>query len=235
MISTIEDSENQQEKLDKELLTICSLLSNPTQALYLEQLIAKGADVNVKIKNDDNLLISLIKNGKIHFAQALIKNGAELVKDEDGRTPLMHASKNGHAEIVKQLLQKDSSTLDGGDRKCQTALMFASQGGFNDVVGVLTEYRADVNLIREKGDTALMRASKYGHLAVAQALINAKANVNDANEGGRGAIDLALKYTDVTNLLIENGAVKKNPSTSTKTELSRVEAVANSDSVKKQL
>ena len=144
MISTIEDSENPQEKLDKELLTICSLSSNPTQAICLEQLIAKGADVNVKIKNDDNLLISLIKNGKIHFAQTLIKNGAELVKDEDGRTPLMHASKNGHAEIVTQLLERDSA-IDEADLKCQTALMFASQGGFNDVVGILIKRGAEVN------------------------------------------------------------------------------------------
>jgi hypothetical protein len=70
----------------------------------------------------------------------LLEKGAELEsKDNDGRTPLSWAAKNGHKAVVKLLLEKGAE-LESKDRvDGRTPLSWAAENGHSAVVKLLLE------------------------------------------------------------------------------------------------
>lgn len=69
-------------------------------------LLAKGADVNAKNKNDGTALMAAAKNGHNEVVQVLLSKGADVnAENKYGRTALMYATDWGHKEIV-ELLKK---------------------------------------------------------------------------------------------------------------------------------
>jgi len=100
------------------------------------------------------------------------------------------ASTHGYADIVKQLLTCWIN-VNARDNSLRTALHFASQGGYFEVVNLLL---GDPNIGIDKqdifGDTPLHNALLGNHLDVAQRLINANADVNIKNQNGKKALDL---------------------------------------------
>ena len=131
-------------------------------------------------------------------------------KADNGATPLIMASEQGHLEVVKLLL---NSTADvnamAKDLWNQTALMFASQNGHADVVRELIAAKADVNAKDSQFlSTALMKASEKGHLEVVRALIEGKADLNASSMWMETALSLAKTggHQAVVQLLKSSGA-----------------------------
>lgn len=60
-------------------------------------------------------------------------------------------------------------------------LHFAAAKGHNEIVNLLLEHGADVNIRNYCGQTALMQACRYGHWEVVQTLLLYKANVSRAD------------------------------------------------------
>ena len=89
-----------------------------------------------------------------------------------------------------------------------TALMHASGRGYSDIVKLLIESGADVNIQDNRGYTALMSASYKGHREVAKLLIESGADVNAQDNDGVTVLMYASKagLTEVVRLLIEKGA-----------------------------
>ena len=83
------------------------------------------------------------------------------VKNEDGWTPLLRASENGHVEVVKRLIQA---------------------GG---------EVNAQIKEGYWKGETTLHHASRYGHVEVITALLAAGADKTIKDNKDRTPHDLA--------------------------------------------
>ena len=94
----------------------------------------------------------------------------------EGHTPLMEASRLGHANVVSALLQAgaDPDVVHATDRV--TALTLATVEGHAHVVSLLLNYGADVDAIDEGGDTALSEAAYHGHVAIAKKLLKAGAD-----------------------------------------------------------
>jgi len=156
----------------------------------IKQLIEKGSDIN-QVEYDDwhrQKIKELIENGAdvnrfygcgmtrwsvadIHICKILLENCPDMYAGdrEYGVTALWLASKYGHLDVVKLLIEKgvwiNQPTNDGRGPLC-----VASQYGHLDVVKYLIENGADIDQPNIHGATPLSGASEYGHLDVAKYL-----------------------------------------------------------------
>lgn len=113
----------------------------------------------------------------------------------------------GVHEIVKQLMGKSPQ----GDR--WTALMLAAQGGETDVVKLLLDRKAAINVQNKGGSTALSLAAEEGHIGVVRLLLQHDANVSIAAfDSDTSLSDTALSlasqasHTEIVNMLLDRGA-----------------------------
>jgi uncharacterized protein len=93
------------------------------------------------------------------------------MQDDDGWTPLIVASVNGHYETAKILLNH------GGDVNAKTlvgttALMFAAANGHDKIVKLLLDADADVDAKTISGRTAAKCAEENLHFEILELLLN---------------------------------------------------------------
>jgi len=139
----------------------------------VDLLISAGADVNMK---DDTIqsayLISTMEGyGYTELLKKTLKAGADVhCTDSDNGTGLIRAADRGHVEIIKELLKTDirvnhinrigwtalheAVILGGGDKK------------HTEVVRLLVDAGADVNLPDKDGVTPLQHAKNRGYTEI---------------------------------------------------------------------
>jgi serine/threonine-protein phosphatase 6 regulatory ankyrin repeat subunit B len=95
----------------------------------------------------------------------LLKYGANpAAKDENDRTPLMHASKHEHSiNIIKRLVKAKKQILDIDDHDSNTAVHFAAENGRTDNLEQLVWEGAEIMVKNCKEETPLHLAAKFGH------------------------------------------------------------------------
>ncbi|MCJ1264100.1 hypothetical protein MMC22_003971, partial [Lobaria immixta] len=110
----------------------------------------------------------------------------------------------------KGLINKVKSELDLNERdnRRRTALMWAAQGGHEDLVRLLLEKGADVNVKDKNRETALHKAAMHGHEAVARLLLEKGTNINAKGGYGGTALCGAAEggHEAVVRLPLEKGA-----------------------------
>ena len=126
---------------------------------------------------------------------------------DNGWTPLLSASRYGHADVVQLLLEH------GADVNVQAAdlwasLHLASAYGHLKVAELLVERGAEVDARSEDQQTPLDLASGSGNLEVAYLLIKSGSNVNSQNTQGWTPSHSAAQngHLDVVKLLLDSGA-----------------------------
>jgi len=89
-----------------------------------------------------------------------------------------------------------------------TPLMWSTRSGNVDIIKVLLEAGADVNLKDRDGRTALMYAARDGHAAAAELLVLWMAKVDDQDDDGRTALIFAASQNNesVVKVLLRRGA-----------------------------
>ena len=75
------------------------------------------------------------------------------MRQSQGQTPLMIASKNGNRPLVRWMIEHGAK-LDLLDRMFWSALMFSVDSGHGDVARLLLDSGADPNLVNKNGQTA---------------------------------------------------------------------------------
>ena len=121
-----------------------------------------------KQRGGDDSLLSEMK--------ALVKEGADVnIANDDGDTPLIMASKEGHVNVVN-LLMENGAEVNKADDNDMTPLHWASYSGNLEVVQALLGAKADVDKARYTGQTPLSRALTYNHHRVAAVLREAGAH-----------------------------------------------------------
>lgn len=134
------------------------------------------------IANDDpeGVLILLKHKAHVNAVDAL------------GRTALLHAARENHAEIAGALLDANADTALA-DRYGTTPLMEAARAGATGVMKLLAEKHPDVHATDQHGRTALMLAcqSPRANVECVRALLELGADPARKGGDGRNAIDQA--------------------------------------------
>jgi ankyrin repeat protein len=164
-------------------------------------------------------LFAALANGNKDVVAAVLKSPSSACSevDTDGlnyrkdlkqyakRTPLSWAAQEGRINIIKLLLQTETS-LDDMDAKGRTPLSRAAENGHEAVAELLISKGADVNV--GNYGTPLFHAVEAGHEEVAKLLINKGADVNASKYYGWTPLGCAIRkgYQKVAKLLIDKGA-----------------------------
>lgn len=131
------------------------------------------------IDNDGNSAMHYsVSYGNIDIIKLLVETGYcdVNIQNKAGYTAVMLASlllvdMNQHRQLISQLfLSGDVNMMSATSG--QTALMLAASHGCNDMVELLLESDAEINLRDEDGSSALMCASEHGHLDVVKTLLS---------------------------------------------------------------
>ena len=174
----------------------------------LEDVISKGVDVNSDCMGLNSLLYA-IENGKKNCIEPLLKAGVNInILNNNNLTPLMMAIKKKDKHIVDLLMKKGANVNQCMKETQRTALMFASECGYDDIIEILLKGGADLHMSDCCGETALMKASAEGHLSSMKLLINSGASVNEGNVFTRSPLLEATFFnrTECMKFLISAGA-----------------------------
>mmetsp|Transcript_22627 Transcript_22627/g.31546 ORF Transcript_22627/g.31546 Transcript_22627/m.31546 type:complete len:172 (+) Transcript_22627:295-810(+) len=118
------------------------------------------------------------QRGHLKKLEHMIERHPEVVNSDgglntSGYTPLHYASREGHVNIVRLLLnsgvQVDASTRAGS----ATPLHRAAFTGHSDVLVLLLQHGANAALQDSDGETALHKAAEQGHTDSVIVLLNA--------------------------------------------------------------
>ncbi|RNB69616.1 ankyrin repeat domain-containing protein [Brevibacillus panacihumi] len=151
------------------------------QLEIFQLLVEKGANINIRDQRLDNPLLYAGAEGKIDFVKAAIAAGADTtITNRFGGTALIPAADRGHVEVVRELLANSDVDVNHVNNLGWTALLEAvilGDGGKNhqEIVKLLIDHGADVNLADHDGVTPLQHAKKRGYQEMIELLTNAGA------------------------------------------------------------
>ena len=135
----------------------------------VQALIEAGADVNMRDHRLDNPFLYAGAEGLLDILRLTIAAGADTrLTNRFGGTALIPAAERGHVEIVQELLRHTNVDVNHVNNLGWTALLEAiilGEGGsrHTEVVRLLVEAGADVNLADAKGITPLAHARQRGY------------------------------------------------------------------------
>jgi len=152
-------------------------------------------DLNKKLRIFLNIRMAYKDLEDLKESVRLIIAGVDIdSKDNCGRTVLMYAAMNGHAEILRLLIDKGAA-IGIQDNNGWTALMWAAIRGHAEIARVLIDKGADKDIQDNDGRTALMFATGRAHTEIARLLIEKGADIDIKNNNGSTALMLAAKWS----------------------------------------
>lgn len=144
-------------------------------------LIQAGADINIRDSRMDNPFLYAGAEGLLDILKLTIEAGADSkLTNRFGGTALIPASERGHLEIVRELLTRTDVDVNHVNNLGWTALLEAiilGNGGARhvEVVRLLVEAGADVNLADAEGVAPLAHARQRGYAEIIRILQKAGA------------------------------------------------------------
>ena len=159
-------------------------------------------DINTQDEWGVTKLMTAVISGDDEEAMQLLERGADVnIKDLDGFSALMYAVENEDIGQVKMLIDAGAEVND--PNSFGTALMRASKYGLDDIVEVLLNAGADINIEDLGGNNAVFWAAHNYHTDTVKLLQQAGANLE------RALMSTAMTYWSQSKnlkLLIDHGA-----------------------------
>lgn len=143
------------------------------------QTINDGADLNAQFTGGPALIYVADHHSSrmaVDIADILIESGAdENIRDDHGKTALMHAAARNNEDLVMYLLSKSGTKLEAHDDYGMTALMHAADNKNAEATKLLIAARANMFAKNNDGDTALKIARRRRASDVEKLLLTAGA------------------------------------------------------------
>jgi ankyrin repeat protein len=144
--------------------------------------------------------------GCLNLARHLLDDGASLAsRDRQGATPLTHAARSHHTDMVELFLSRGAS-VNARDLDGSTALFVASEQDSAPIVQLLIAHGSDVNLPGRSGLTPIEAAAYMGSESIVRLLLDKGANPEKSDTTGKSPICYAVArgYANVTRLLLDH-------------------------------
>lgn len=146
---------------------------------FIKKLIEFGIDVNLIDDAGKSALDVGCSKGNTELVQVLLDAGA----DVNHPTVLISAVAGGKKEIIQMLLNKKINNINILSKNGFTPLMLASLVGSNEIVKMLANAGADINIENDKGETAISLAEKNKQTKIVKYLKSLKKPVKNQCQG----------------------------------------------------
>ncbi|CAL8395218.1 unnamed protein product [Arctogadus glacialis] len=175
----------------------------------VQELIRRGANVNLDDVDCWSALISGAKEGHLEVVKELLENSAYLEhRDMGGWTALMWAAYKGRVEVCELLLENGANPNTTGQQYSVYPIIWAAGRGHADIVKLLLNNGAKVNCSDKYGTTPLIWASRKGHFESVMHLLENGADVDQEGANSMTALIVGVKggFSEVVKELL-----KRNP------------------------
>lgn len=178
----------------------------------VEYLISMGAELNAKNSSGFTPLAWAVDRGLVDITWMLLEAEADpAIADSKGNTPLHKATTLKNAQMVETLLsintdEEEWCKVNARNTEGCTSAYFAAFQGSNDVLQILIDFQANINLPSFKNITPLHRAVSANRLDTVKMLLENGARINDSDDNGRTALHLSVSLNNVelVKLLLEH-------------------------------
>jgi len=166
------------------------------------------------IKNEFEMILAhekLISNDIDH--QIFYDIGRKSLFDGDGNFPLSWATKNGHLNLVKMLVEEYDFPLDFQNYEGMTCLSIAVSREYTDIVNYLLDKGANPNIPNLKKETPLHFAACIGDNVIVSKLIEKGAWIETEDDFGDTCLHWAVRENNfrIVNTLIKHGGNIDHP------------------------
>jgi len=181
------------------------------QESRVQQMLAKGFDVNCVDVNGDFPLLLACRRESMTITQALLDAGANVNQtNPKGSCPIVAASMQGKTELVKILIDKGASVNVETTSK-DTPISLATWKDHTQTALLLLRTGAKTDHVDKFGDTLLLDAARNGNVEIVRELIEKKVNINHINLHGHSALTRAFLHGhDECSLLLMNHEANVN-------------------------
>ncbi|XP_072165356.1 uncharacterized protein [Diadema setosum] len=159
-----------------------------------------------------------VAKGKIHLAKFILdaveSHNVVNSRDAHGKTPLIRAAKLDDSETrmkATNLLIKHGANVNHKDNMGRTALSYAAEMQYNDVIKALVKNNVDPNLVDNNGNTPLVYCASVGNAAgiaiLTKSFRRLGLDVDKLNAEGMSALLIAAKggFMECVKLLTHEG------------------------------
>ncbi|KAJ9300709.1 hypothetical protein DTO271G3_1873 [Paecilomyces variotii] len=191
-------------------------------------LLKHGADPNRNPYGYRSYPLELAaEQGHDKIVQLLVDCGADIkLHNEFRRSAIEGPARKDHQEVVRTLLRLGVG-VNGYDGNSGAGLVYASNSGYQQMVQLLIDHGADVNL-RGRSGTAIAVASLKGHESVVHQLLQNGADINIRGNIGTAISAAAMGgHEDIVRVLLRHGANVNNPDNSGPTALFHASQAGN--------
>lgn len=165
--------------------------NNGVKDLLSKQNLEGETPLYVAAENGNALVVGdILKHSDVETASIPANNGYD---------PFHVAAKQGHIEVLKELLRFFPSLVMTTDSSNSTALHTAAAQGHVDVVNLLLDIDSNLaKIARNNGKTILHTAARMGHLEVVKSLLDKDPSIGfRTDRKGQTALHMAVKGQNV--------------------------------------
>lgn len=177
---------------------------------FVRLLLERGADIDMTDTSGRTVLHDTVWRRDTSLVRLLLEHGADAKRrDMYGRTAADLADAYGYHEIVRMILEMRPDLLRGLRDSITPILLSATSRGDEEMVRLLVEGGACLEIKDTNERTALHLAAEYGHISIVRTLIDHSAFLDSCdNLYHMTPLHLASinGREDVARLLIEGGA-----------------------------